>query len=566
MGALMCLVPFVGALSAAVGHGPCWPFDECPQWPTPLRPGQYPTSYNYSGTFPEGFVWGLGTAAYQVEGAYREGGRGASIWDTYTGADTVGMPGSVCTTAPCPINPAMYAKGATGNVANDHYHRRSEDVQMMRQMGLKNYRFSIAWPRIVPTGNVSDGISEEGIAWYSGLIDELLAAGITPAVTLYHWDLPQGLLNPGQGKYGWWSDPAAPLTPNKMIVEQFTAYADLCFARFGDRVKHWFTFNEAWTFTWLASGGGKAPSQEPYMDKRVWPWVAGHNVLLAHAHAVDTYRSKYQKAQKGLIGITNNADWREPRTTNQADITAAERMMEFCLGWFADPIWLGDYPVAMRRILADRLPEFTAEERKLLKGSADFFGLNSYGASWATDDQTAPGFMEAWGQTSEDGFPRAQSVWLYSVPWGIRKLVNWITRRYSRPAIYVTEGGWSLAASNASAGVVDPERTYYYANYTSSLLAAVNEDGVDLRGYYAWSLMDNFEWERGYTERFGVVFNDFGFGDDPLSPPGWAGKPTLKQKRTRKGSSRWLQRVWEGNRLVDPASVAAGESQGVLAI
>lgn len=183
------LVTVALAVSVAAAET-CLGFDECPDFPLPYD-GSYPSSYDYTGSFPEGFLWGLGTASYQIEGAYNEDGRGASIWDTFTGADTTGMVGSICSETPCPINDAQFDQGATGNVACDHYHKFEQDVALMASLGLQNYRFSIAWPRIVPTGKVADGVNEAGLAFYDKLIDALLAAGITPYVTLYHWDLPQ---------------------------------------------------------------------------------------------------------------------------------------------------------------------------------------------------------------------------------------------------------------------------------------------------------------------------------------------------------------------------------------
>ena len=565
---------------ASSSHAPCWPYSACPPFPTPF-PGNdsYPgLSYtNYTGAFPKGFAWGLGTAAYQIEGAYNTDGRGASIWDTFTGANTVGMPGSICTTAPCAINPHQWAKGATGNVANDHYHRWKADIAQMVDIGLKNYRFSISWPRVVPLGDarVPGGVNAKALAFYSDLIDGLLAAGITPVVTLYHWDLPQALMTPPYATpstMGWYASDAATGKPagQTTIVPLFAAFADLCFKTFGDRVKTWITFNEAWTFTWLASGGGKAPSIPEFAEMPKWPLIAGHNVLLAHAAVVNLYRTSYSPTQKGEIGITNNIDWMEPNDTSNASIAAAQRGLEFQLGWFADPIFgpNGDYPPSMRTILGPLLPTFTAAESALLKGSADFFGLNSYGSGWATDSPNA-GFSGAYVNIDHDAgpngpaMPRAQSIWLFGCPWGIRKLVNWVAKRYAsgplgpRVPILITEGGWSIGANDSGTGTRDLARAYYFANYTQQLQRAIVEDGVNLIGYFAWSLMDNFEWERGYTERFGVVYNEFDFGPDPNSPPGWAQTPRADaQQRTRKDSSRYLQEVWRQNRVLDPAHYA----------
>jgi len=539
----------------------CVGFTACPPYPEPLPYGTWPSAYNASGGFPPGFIWGLGTASYQIEGAYREGGRGASIWDTFSGANTVGMPGANCSycckEAPCPVNPAMFAVGATGNVADDHYHMFKNDIALMKSMGLKHYRFSIAWPRMVPTGRIADGVNEEAKTFYNALIDGLLAEGITPYVTLYHWDLPQGLFSPPD-RMGWWSVDAATGEPNGAIQDEFVAFADVCFKEFGDRVKLWITFNEGWTFTYLASNYGKAPTIKAISDQMRDPYIAAHNVLNAHAAAVNLYRTKYQPKQGGSIGITNNQDWREPKSTDPEDIAAAERTLEFQLGWWCDPIFggKGDYPPAMRVIYGDRLPKFTPEQSQLINMSADFFGLNHYGTGWA-EFSTTPGADSSYAKVTEDGppfgFVKGQSGWLYGSGWGFRKLLNWVDKRYNRPIIYVTESGWSLAAdSGAEEGANDPGRVAYYANYTTAMQQAIHDDGVDVRGFFAWSLMDNYEWERGYIERFGTSYNDFAFGFDPNGPDNSSQPTAGQQKRRRKTTSCWLEAVWTGNSLVDP--------------
>jgi len=537
--------------------GDCAPSPTCTEYPMPIASGKWPSSYTFSGSFPEGFIWGFGTAAYQVEGAYNEGGRGASIWDTFSGADTTGMPGSSCSyccnTAPCPINKGVgsKARGSTGNVACDFYHNWRSDIALMKSMGLKHYRFSIAWPRVLPTGNKKDGVNKVALEWYDNFINALIEAGITPYVTLYHWDLPQALLSPPEEE-GWYSTDKSTGQPDGKLVQRFVEYADLCFEKFGDRVKTWVTFNEAWTFTFLASGFGKAPGIEPYMNMTIHPWIAGHNVLLAHAEVVHLYRTKYSH-QKGEIGITNNCDWREPKTDDPRDVAAAERAVLFQLGWFSEPIFgsEGDYPPEMKQVYGQYLPSFTAEQKKKLKGSADFFGFNHYGTAWAAHSEE-PGADRSYAKVSEEGFPKAQSKWLFGSGWGFRKILNWVNRRYNSPKIYVTEGGWSLEAETVEDGVDDLPRVQYYANYTSGMLAAINEDKVNVKAYFAWSLMDNYEWERGYIERFGTTFVDFAFGEDKNAPAGKNNQPTSgEQTRQRKMSSCWLEAVWTGNALVD---------------
>jgi len=586
VGCIAVLIALViGLLIWILNRGPeCRGFASCPEYPKPYEWGAWPVEYNYTGTFPDGFVWGVGTAAYQIEGAYREDGRGASIWDTFTGADTVGMPGANCTyccqEAPCPISENMRRQGgagATGNVACDTYHMYRQDVALMKSMGLKHFRFSISWPRIVPTGRVSDGVNQKGIAYYKRLLDELGRAGITPYVTLYHWDLPQGLLDPDTGRNAWWSvenASAAQPRPTGQITRDFVDYADLCFSSFGEQVKTWITFNEPWTFLYGTTDGGDAPGIPAYKDKWPWAYIGAHNVLNAHAAAVDLYRTKYKASQGGSIGITVNADWGEPLTTDPQDVAAAERALLFRLGWFADPIFhsSGDYPEPMRRVfrsLGVELPVFTQEQRRLLKGSADFFGLNFYACGFAKNNPD-PGWNiggsgwlsafedgKAWNLTQKPapyGMPQALSFWLYSGAWGFRKMLNWVKARYGSPPIYITETGWSDAADSAAGGVRDPLRVEYFANSTAEMQRAIVEDGVDVRGYFAWSYMDNFEWSAGYKPRFGLVYNDYAFG--PTGPEGpIRGHPQPRarlQKRWRKNSSCAMEIVWKTNQLINP--------------
>ena len=292
------------------------------------------------------FVWGVATAAYQVEGAWQEGGKGLSIWDAYA------------------HTPGKILNGDNGDISCDQYHRFKEDVALMRGMGVTAYRFSISWPRIVPDG--LGAVNQAGIDYYNRLIDCLLANGIAPWVTLYHWDLPLALQ---MEKDGWLS---------RETAEAFALYAKICFVAFGDRVKNWITLNEPWCSSVLGHGmaifapGRKSPDE---------PYVAAHNLLLGHAMAVKEFRSGMFE---GSIGITNNCDWREPLTDSQGDCDAAQRALEFFYGWFTDPVVFGDYPDVMKNRLGDRLPRFTDAERDLIKGSSDFLGLNHYSTSLAS--------------------------------------------------------------------------------------------------------------------------------------------------------------------------------------
>ena len=592
---------------------PCPGFPVCPtvaDFPQPYN-GTYPESYPYSRGmyFPKNFTWMLGTASYQIEGAYNEDGRGASIWDTFSGANTVGMPGSVCAKAPCSVNSVQETKGATGNVANNHYHLYDRDVAVLGQLGLNSYRFSIAWPRIFPTGHVEDGANAKGVAFYHRLIDGLLAAGITPIVTLYHWDLPQGLLDAKQDgsssmptcdpryKQGWFEctrsadGTIAPTGASSNAAVQFGKYAEFVFKQYGSKVKVWATFNEAWTFTFLGSGYGKAPSVQPYMDNDIWPYVAGHNVIFAHLAAVKVFRKLQADGtltREHAIGITNNQDWREPKSFAPQDIAAAQAQLEGQLGWYCDPIYgvggTHDYPDSMKR-LRPYMPVFSdADKAELQANTPDFFGLNHYGTGFVS-------FDPATGASTviQDGIVQGQSVWLYGAGWGFRKLLNWVSKRYSYPTIYCTEAGWSVAASNSLQAKYDAGRTMYYYSYLFEAHRAMYEDGVDLRGFASWSFADNFEWEKGYTERFGVMYNDFNF--QPLSDlnaptqatPVYnaqtgkldgtcgivcaeAGMPNpataMNQTRHAKNSLLWLQWLWRSSEIPDPARFLTGSIGG----
>ncbi|CAK0873639.1 unnamed protein product [Prorocentrum cordatum] len=380
----------------------CRGFEECPSYPMPYAWNEWPLTYDYEGAFPPDFVFGMGVAAFQIEGAYNEDGKGASIWDTFTGTDTVGMPGADCSycckKAPCPIGENMMAvggNGSTGAVADDFYHMWETDLAVMRSMGLRAFRFSISWPRVIPTGQIQDGVNEKGIRFYNNLIDGLLAANITPYVTLYHWDLPQGLVDPKRGLDAWWSNDSSGV-PTGQITAAFGDYADLCFREFGDRVKHWFTFNEPNHF--LYGGVDEAPNTP--QSKVRWPnaYVAAHNVLTAHGAVHQLYRSRYRDEQKGSIGIVFNQNWFEPNSTEPKDVAAAERALLFGLGWFADPIFsgTGDYPAPMRAVFRSQgvdLPVFTREQRQNISSSADFFAVNFYSSKFAGDADPT------WGNT-----------------------------------------------------------------------------------------------------------------------------------------------------------------------
>ncbi len=455
--------------------------------------------------FPNNFIWGTATSSYQIEGAATKDGKGPSIWDAFSS-----IPGKV-------------HKGETGALACDHYHRYKEDIQLMKAMGVKAYRFSIAWPRVLPTGK--GAINKRGLQFYSDLIDELLKADIVPWVTLYHWDLPLALQMEDDG---WLGD---------SIADYFATYADLCFEHFGDRVKHWITLNEPWVVAILGHGQGVfAPGRNSNSE----PYLAAHNLLLAHAKAVQIYRKKYGH-QNGQIGITNNCDWREPLTKRSEDQEAAERALQFFLAWFADPIYKGDYPAVMKKRLGSRLPQFSTAEKELILGTSDFFGLNHYTTMYAAhgDGRSKKQSVYGNGGISEDqdvhlsqdkSWDLTSMNWAV-VPWGCKKMLKWIDARYDRPPIYITENGCAYPDQVVDGKVDDQKRVDFYRGYLTACLDAISE-GVQLKGYFAWSFMDNFEWASGYDKRFGLHYVDF---------------ETLE--RLPKESARWIGQVMRRNRL-----------------
>ncbi len=453
--------------------------------------------------FPDNFVWGTSTSAYQIEGAWNKDGKGPSVWDTF-----------------CLI-PGKIANGEHAQVACDHYHRYKDDVQLLKSLGIKVYRFSISWSRVMPQGRGE--VNEAGVKFYSDLIDELIANGIEPWIALNHFDLPLALELELDG----WLNPQLPAI--------FDDYARVCFERFGDRVKHWITFNEAWVVAMLGYGLGIFA---PGKTSNVYPYLAGHHLLLAHGRAYRLYDREFRQTQKGVIGITNNCDWREPLTSSQKDKDAAQRALEFYFGWMSDPVFFGKYPDSMVERLGDRLPPFTPEEAEMMKGSLDFIGLNHYN-SFLAEDVTETKYIMPYANS---GIAEDQDVnlsvhpdWEITsmkwpvVPEGIYKLLKWIDQRYNHPLIYVTENGCAFPDLPVDGVVNDEKRVNYFEGYIANLHRAI-EDGVNCQGYFVWSLMDNFEWSLGYQMQFGICHVDF-----------------KSLKRTPKASAWWFKKLVENN-------------------
>ncbi|KAI3429192.1 uncharacterized protein J3R85_008621, partial [Psidium guajava] len=454
-------------------------------------------------SFPKGFVFGTASAAFQYEGAVKEDGRGPSVWDTFS---------------------HQFGKiidGSNADVAVDQYHRFNEDIQLMKDMGMDAYRFSIAWSRIFPNG--SGMINQAGVDHYNKLIDALLANGIEPYVTLFHWDLPQAL----EDEYNGWLD--------RRIIKDFATYAETCFQKFGDRVKHWITFNEPHTLAIQGYDVGlQAPGRCSILlhlfcragNSATEPYVVAHHILLSHATVADVYRKKYQQKQHGSVGLSFDVMWFVPRTNSTNDIKATQRAQDFQFGWFIDPLMFGNYPSSMRSRVGSRLPAFSISESALLKGSLDFVGINHYTTYYGSNDtsNTIGRILDDSLSDSgaitlpfKDGIfnpigDRANSIWLYIVPQGMRSLMNYIKTKYGNPLVIITENGMddpNPPLINIKAALKDQKRIKYHNDYLTNLLASIKEDGCNVKGYFAWSLLDNWEWAAGYTSRFGLYFVDY---------------------------------------------------------
>ncbi|KAL1775207.1 Lactase-phlorizin hydrolase, partial [Sigmodon hispidus] len=442
----------------------------------------------YHGTFRDDFLWGVSSSAYQIEGGWDADGKGPSIWDNFTHT-----PGN------------SVKDNATGDIACDSYHQLDADLNILRTLKVKAYRFSISWSRIFPTGRISS-TNQHGVDYYNKLIDSLVASNIFPMVTLFHWDLPQALQDIG----GW---------ENPDLIELFNSYADFCFRTFGDRVKFWMTFHEPLYLALLGYGSGEFP---PNVQDPGWaPYRVSHVVIKAHARVYHTYDEKYRQEQGGVISLNLNTHWVEPKNPGvRRDVNAADRMLQFSLGWFAHPIFRnGDYPDVMKwnvgnrselqHLANSRLPSFTEEEKEYIRGTADVFCLNTYSSVFAqhtTPRLNPPNYDDDRELTVSNIDSSLISTVMHSaVPWGMRRLLNWIKEEYGNIPIYITENGQGLNKPTLD----DTERIFYLKTYINEALKAYRLDGVDLRGYSAWSLMDNFEWLMGYTVKFGLYHVDF---------------------------------------------------------
>jgi beta-glucosidase len=448
--------------------------------------------------FPADFVWGVATSAPQIEGGWREGGRGESVWDRFA------------------ATPGKISDGSTAHVACDHYHRWREDLDLMRWLGVDAYRFSVGWSRVLPTGRGE--ASAAGLDFYDALVDALLEAGIAPHVTLNHWDMPQALQDAG----GW---------PARETARWFAHYAAVVAQRLGDRVRHWTTHNEPWCVATLGYEQGEhAPGlRDPELALR-----AAHHLLLSHGWASRVIRDRADHAE---VGIVLNLSPGQPATDTPADREAARRFDGFFNRWYLDPLLRGEYPadavgdrVRRGHLAGPVLPFVNDDDLVTIAAPLDFLGVNYYSRTVLA--------------AGPDGEPRAEppvpSDQLTEMGWevypdGLVEVLERVTRDYGVPSLYVTENGAAYVDPAPEDGrIADPRRVDYLRTHLAAAHRAL-ERGVPLRGYFAWSLLDNWEWGQGYTRRFGLFGVDFATG-----------------RRIPKDSAHWY-RAAIAARAVDPA-------------
>jgi beta-glucosidase len=434
--------------------------------------------------FPPDFLWGAATSAYQIEGSPLADGAGASIWHRFS------------------HTPGRTANGETGDVACDHYRRWADDVRLMGELGLRAYRFSIAWGRIMPEGR--GRVNQAGLDFYSRLVDALLERGIRPNATLYHWDLPAALDDRG----GW-------LNPD--VADWFAEYAHVVFRALDDRVPMWATLNEPWV---TMHGGYLTGELAP--GHRVWaeaPRVT-HNLLRAHARAVDAYRAE----GRNQIGLVVNLEPKYPASDSAADVAATGRAEAYMNRHYLDPVFLGRYPDELREIFGDAWPAFPKADLERIHTPIDFLGVNYYTRAVVRDDpHDLP--VRA-GRVRQPRHTHTEMGWEVYAD-GLAETLTWVTERYGKIPLYVTENGAAFYdPPTADGGAVhDPLRVAYFRDHLRAVRRAMDA-GADVRGYFAWSLLDNYEWSYGYEKRFGIVHVDL-----------------ATQQRTPKDSARFYAEV-----------------------
>jgi len=445
--------------------------------------------------FPDGFTWGAATASYQIEGAWNEDGKGESVWDRFC------------------HQPYRILNNHTGDIACDHYHHLAKDIGLIKDLGINSYRFSISWPRILPQG--IGAIEPRGLAFYDHLVDLLLENGITPMATLNHWDFPQAL----QDRGGW---------PNRDSVDWFTEYARVLFEKLGDRMAYWATHNEPFV---VAFPGYAEGSMAPGIASYPQAFQAAHHLNLAHGQAVQLYR---QMGCPGQIGVVLNLATFLPKSDASEDVAAAGRLEDFINNMFLDPIFKGSYPETLMDWIGPMAPEIQAGDMTITSEPVDFLGVNYYFSQIVHFNphgllklRSEPNVDNGWGVTLKG--------------WGIcpsqlTELLLHLKQNYGNPPMFITENGTALDEPADDKGFVNDlgRINYLRAHFAAAHKALAS--GADLRGYFVWSLMDNFEWSEGFDIRFGLVRVDF---DDP------------DRARTPKASYRWYREVVEHNAVFE---------------
>lgn len=432
--------------------------------------------------FPHNFIWGAATASYQIEGAWNEGGKGESIWDRFS------------------HTPGKIAEGHTGDIACDHYHRWREDIALMRQLGLKAYRFSVSWPRVLPAG--FGRVNLPGLDFYDRLTDALLAANIEPFITLHHWDYPQALYEQG----GW---------TRRDNLAYFADYASIMVKRLGDRIRRWATFNEPGVIAWDGYVSGEhAPGEQDLKKAR----QVTHNLMVAHGLAVQAIRATNPNLEVGIVLSQWGVD---PASSDPADVAAANHVWNSGETAFLHPIFTGHYHPEMIDAMQGDLPEIKPGDMALISQKLDFLGINSYSRSVISAQE---------GRLSPiPGSEYTEMDWEVCAP-AFRRVLVKMNNDYHLPPIYITENGAAFKDVVSPDGKIHDERRLDYLRQYFTQVRLAMQDGVDVRGYFVWSLLDNFEWGHGFTKRFGLIRVDY----DTL-------------KRTIKDSGEWYSRVIAAN-------------------
>ncbi|HEX7063433.1 MAG TPA: GH1 family beta-glucosidase [Bacillales bacterium] len=437
--------------------------------------------------FPKDFIWGTATASYQIEGAYNEDGRGESIWDRFS------------------RTPGKVYENHNGDVACDHYHLYKDDIQLMADLGIQSYRFSIAWSRVFPEPG---RFNQKGIDFYKRLLKELHRHNIEPAATIYHWDLPQWL----QDRGGW---------TNRETVDHFVHYAETLFEELGDQVSMWITHNEPWCAAFLGHAFGvHAPGHQDLKEAL----TVSHHLMLSHGKAVQAFR---RSGKKGEIGITLNLTPAVAATDKREDVEAAKRSDGFGNRWFLDPVFKGNYPSDMIKVFAEEAGELDfieSDDLAVISEPIDFLGVNYYFHNVVKEDSSDPllgsSSLPVEGKTTEMG-------------WGIHpeslyRLLHRLKEDYTELPLYITENGAAFPDQVINGEIDDQDRIDYLKSHFDAAGRFIDEGG-NLKGYYVWSLLDNFEWAFGYEKRFGIVYVDY-----------------ETQERIPKASAKWYKDIISG--------------------